>query len=87
MQHIFHHNASGNDAFTGDLLTPENMAATSLHPIKKPKYLYRMHNFFNQRKIIDLRQQYFDLERNVLKWKRDVLAKSEGVMVFSTQKK
>lgn len=72
MQHIFHHNSSGNDVFTGNLLTPENMRATSLHPIKKPKYLYRMHNFFNHRKILDLRQQFFNLERTVFKLKNDL---------------
>jgi chondroitin sulfate synthase len=73
MQHIFHHNSSGNNAFTGDLLTREVLRATSLHPVKQHKYQYRLHNFLNQRKIIDLRHRYVELKREVFKLRRDLL--------------
>lgn len=85
MQHIFHHNNGGNDAFTGNLLTPENMRATSLHPIKKPKYLYRLHNFVNQRKIIDLRQQYFNLERQIFRLKNELYTNDQNAVEHNTQ--
>ena len=83
MQHIFHHDNSGNDAFTGNLLTHDNMKATSLHPIKKPNYLYRLHNFFNQRKIFDLRQKFFHLERDIFKLKNELGSNYNNVSVNS----
>lgn len=69
MQNIFHHNSSGNRAFTGDLLSSEVLRAISLHPIKHSQYQYHMHNFFTQRRIMDLRQRQFELKRNVFKLK------------------
>ena len=74
MQHIFHHNSSGNDAYTGDLLSREVLRAISLHPIKKSKYQYRLHNFMNLRKIIDLRQRFLYLKREVFKLKTEILS-------------
>jgi hypothetical protein len=74
MQNIFHHNSSGNAAFTGDLLSREVLRATSLHPIKQHEYQYRLHNFLNMRKIIDLRQRALELRREVFKLKRELLA-------------
>jgi hypothetical protein len=73
MQQIFHHNSSGNTAFTGDLLSREVLRATSLHPIKQHEYQYRLHNFLNMRKIIDLRQRALELKRKVFKLKRELL--------------
>lgn len=73
MQHIFHHNSSGNNAFTGDLLSREVLRAISLHPIKRSQYQYRLHNFMNLRKIIDLRQRFLFLKREVFKLKTDLL--------------
>lgn len=65
MQHIFHHNSSGDDAYTRDLLSRDVLRAVSLHPVKRPKYQYRLHNFFNLRKIIDLRQKNMQLQRDI----------------------
>lgn len=73
MQHIFHHNFSGNAAFTGDLLSREVLRATSLHPIKQPQYLYRLHNFINSRRIIDLRHQTLQLRRDSFALKQELL--------------
>jgi hypothetical protein len=74
MQQIFHHNSSGNAAFTGDLLSREVLRATSLHPIKLHEHQYRLHNFLNMRKIIDLRQRALELKRHIFKLKRELLA-------------
>ena len=74
MQQIFHHNSSGNNAFTGDLLSREVLHATSLHPIKQHAYQYRLHNFLNMRKITDLRQRSMELKREVFRLKRELLA-------------
>ena len=70
MQHIFHHNSSGNDAFTGDLLSREVLRAISLHPIKQSKYLYRLHNFLNMRKIMNLRHRKALIGREIFKLNR-----------------
>lgn len=74
MQHIFHHNSSGNNAFTGELLSREVLRAISLHPIKKYEYQYRLHNFLNLRKIVDLRQRYLELKREVYKLKTELIS-------------
>jgi chondroitin sulfate synthase len=65
MQHIFHHNSSGNDAYTRDLLSREVLRAISLHPIKQHQYQYHMKNFLNQRKLIDLRQSLLRIYRDI----------------------
>ena len=82
MQHIFHHNSSGNEAFTANLLAGEVLKATSLHPIKQHKYLYRMHNFINQRKIIDLRQRYLFLEKQVFDKRNQLLATARNMNAY-----
>ncbi len=56
MQSLFYNNYSKSDvAFTGNLHTPEVHKAITLHPIKKPPYLYRLHNYLHSEKIADLR--------------------------------
>ncbi len=65
--------SSGNDAFTSDLLSREVLRATSLHPIKQSPYQYRLHNFINMRNIIDLRQRYLTLKREMFKLRREIL--------------
>jgi chondroitin sulfate synthase len=45
MQTIFHHNSSGNRAFTGNLKNKEVHSAITLHPIKKAPLMYRMHTY------------------------------------------
>jgi chondroitin sulfate synthase len=76
MQHIFHHNSSGNSAFTNDLLSREVLRAISLHPVKQFKYQYRLHNFINQRKIIDLKQKSFLIEREIYELTKKILQNS-----------
>lgn len=45
MQVIFYHNNSGQAAFTGDLKQKEVHRAITLHPVKQPEYMYRLHNY------------------------------------------
>ena len=84
MQHIFHHNSSGNSAFTNDLLSREVLRAISLHPVKQFKYQYRLHNFINQRKIIDLKQKSFllNLHLNLTKFVKQLAVNVDKIMIL-----
>lgn len=72
MQHIFHHNSSGNDAFTGDLLSHEVLRAISLHPIKQSKHQYRLHNFLSAQRILELRTMELKLNRNIYRLSKEL---------------
>ena len=72
MQHIFHHNSSGNDAFTGDLLSHEVLRAISLHPIKQSKHLYRLHVFLSALGCLVLRRMELELHRNIYKLRKEL---------------
>jgi chondroitin sulfate synthase len=78
MQRIFHHNSSGNDAFTGDLLERDVLKAISLHPVKQSPYQYRLHNFINERKIIDMRQRYLFLQRETYRLRKELMSNLES---------
>ncbi|RNA03237.1 Chondroitin sulfate synthase 3 [Brachionus plicatilis] len=84
MQHIFHHNSSGNNAYTNELLSKEVLRAISLHPVKKYEYQYRLHNFLNYRKIVDLRQRYLELKREVFKLRNDMANSSASTLKTTT---
>ena len=45
MQSILYHNSSGDLAFTGKLKSREVHRAISLHPVKNPPHMYRLHNY------------------------------------------
>ena len=51
MQWLFYHNQSRNNAFHWDLETKAIQNAITLHPIKNPKYMYRLHSHFFMKKI------------------------------------
>jgi chondroitin sulfate synthase len=63
MQELFRASYEGNASFTKELLNAEVLNAITLHPIKQPKYLYRLHNFLQSRKIMDLREKRLHLQR------------------------
>ena len=46
MREIFYHDQKGTDAFTGNLKVRKFLGTMTLHPIKVPTLLYRLHNFF-----------------------------------------
>lgn len=45
MQTILYHNQSGGQAFTGDLKQREVHRAISMHPVKRPAHMYRLHSY------------------------------------------
>jgi hypothetical protein len=45
MQSILYHNSSGAQAFTGSLKKKEVHRAITLHPVKSPPHMYRLHNY------------------------------------------
>lgn len=45
MQSILYHNSSGAQAFTGNLKKKEVHRAITLHPVKSPPHMYRLHNY------------------------------------------
>ncbi|XP_012278508.1 chondroitin sulfate synthase 1 [Orussus abietinus] len=65
MQSILYHNSSGEQAFTGNLKRKEVHRAITLHPVKSPPYMYRLHNYMKGLKIQDLQQERIQLHRDI----------------------
>ncbi|KAK2583356.1 hypothetical protein KPH14_009352 [Odynerus spinipes] len=65
MQSILYHNSSGDQAFTGNLKKKEVHRAITLHPIKSPPHMYRLHNYMRGLKIQDLQQDKIKLQRDI----------------------
>ena len=49
------------------------LVATTLHPLKQPQLQYRLHNLFNLRKIIDLRQRNLEFQREIHRLEKEIL--------------
>lgn len=64
MQIILYHNQSGEAAFTGDLKRKEVHRAITLHPIKHPQYMYKLHNYAKASKFWT--SQYCKLQLTIL---------------------
>lgn len=65
MQSILYHNSSGAQAFTGNLKKKEVHRAITLHPVKSPPHMYRLHNYMRGLRIQDLQQERIRLHRDV----------------------
>ncbi|XP_011862259.1 PREDICTED: chondroitin sulfate synthase 1 isoform X1 [Vollenhovia emeryi] len=65
MQSILYHNSSGAQAFTGNLKKKEVHRAITLHPVKSPPYMYRLHNYMRGLRIQDLQQERIRLHRDI----------------------
>ncbi|XP_029163966.1 chondroitin sulfate synthase 1-like isoform X1 [Nylanderia fulva] len=65
MQSILYHNSSGVQAFTGSLKKKEVHRAITLHPIKSPPHMYRLHNYMRGLRIQDLQQERIHLHRDI----------------------
>ncbi|CAB0032797.1 unnamed protein product [Trichogramma brassicae] len=76
MQSILYHNSSGSLAFTGRLKSREVHRAISLHPVKSPPHMYRLHNYMRGLKIQDLQQKKVDLRRDIEKMQTSLAADS-----------
>uniref|UniRef100_A0A182KC49 Hexosyltransferase n=1 Tax=Anopheles christyi TaxID=43041 RepID=A0A182KC49_9DIPT len=65
MQSILHHNSSGNRAFSGVLKSKEVHSAITLHPVKKPAFMYRLHAYMLGLQAQELRQESLLLHRDI----------------------
>ena len=65
MQALFYHNQSKAQAFHGNLDTKSVRNAITLHPIKQPAYMYRLHSHFFSLKVQDLQYQAVKLQRSL----------------------
>lgn len=65
MQSILYHNSSGAQAFTGNLKKKEVHRAITLHPVKSPPHMYRLHNYIRGLRIQDLQQERIHLHRDI----------------------
>lgn len=66
MQSIFYHSFSGEEVFSGRLKTKEIHRAITLHPIKQPSYMYRIHSYFYGLHSQNLRYNSINLYREIL---------------------
>lgn len=65
MQSIFHHNSSGNRAFSGNLKKKEVHSAITLHPIKRAPLMHRLYAYYLGLTAQELRQQSLYLHRDI----------------------
>jgi chondroitin sulfate synthase len=65
MQSIFHHNSSGNRAFSGNLKNKEVHSAITLHPIKRSPLMYRLYAYNLGLTAQQLRQDSLYLHRDI----------------------
>lgn len=65
MQTILHHNGSGEAAYTGRLKAREVHRAITLHPVKDHRQMYRIHSYFKNFRIQELRERSLDLHRDI----------------------
>ncbi|KAG5308177.1 CHSS1 synthase, partial [Acromyrmex insinuator] len=65
MQSILYHNSSGAQAFTGNLKKKEVHRAITLHPVKSPPHMYRLHNYMRGLRIQDLQHERIRLHRDI----------------------
>ncbi|XP_057655597.1 chondroitin sulfate synthase 1 isoform X1 [Diorhabda carinulata] len=79
MQVILYHNQSGEAAFTGDLKQKEVHRAITLHPIKQPRYMYRLHNYVKGLKIQKYQQESISLHRDIAASMRELGYRAERV--------
>lgn len=66
MQSVFYNNQSGHSAYATDLNVAEVHHAITLHPVKQPILMKKLHNFVRRLKVSDLRFRTIQLNRDVL---------------------
>ncbi|XP_054286275.1 chondroitin sulfate synthase 1 [Macrosteles quadrilineatus] len=66
MVNVFYHNYTEKTAFTGPLKSKSVHDAITLHPIKLPKYMYRLHNYIQGLRVRDTLQQRLELFRDLV---------------------
>ncbi|XP_014213411.2 chondroitin sulfate synthase 1 [Copidosoma floridanum] len=87
MQTIFYHNSSGELAFTGKLKSKEVHQAITMHPVKKPPHMYRLHNYMRTLKIQELQHKRLELQRDIERMDRFLQSESGSAKGVSDEKK
>lgn len=65
MQTVFYNNHSGYSAYTGDLNVGEVHRAVTLHPVKQPIVMKRLHSHLRKLKCGDLRFRSVQINRDI----------------------
>lgn len=84
MQALFYHNQSKSEAYHGNLDTKSVRKAITLHPIKNPPYMYRIHSHFMGMGIQNLQHKAIKLQR--LLRNMDVLLNSSSHSLSTDRK-
>ncbi|GBP61743.1 Chondroitin sulfate synthase 1 [Eumeta japonica] len=79
MQTILHHNGSGNAAYTSRLKRREVHRAITLHPVKDHRHMYRLHSYFKNLRIQELREESIDLHRDIAASMKELSVATEEV--------
>ncbi|XP_013192040.1 chondroitin sulfate synthase 1 [Amyelois transitella] len=79
MQMILHHNSSGEAAYTGRLKKREVHRAITLHPVKDHRQMYRLHSYFKNLRIQELRERSVDLHRDIAASMRELSVPEDEV--------
>ncbi|XP_037082858.1 chondroitin sulfate synthase 1-like [Pollicipes pollicipes] len=67
MREIFYHDQKGTEAFSGSLKYRHILAAMTLHPIKVPTLLYKLHNFFLSQQVQEEQRHKVERYRQVVR--------------------
>ncbi|XP_015432294.1 PREDICTED: chondroitin sulfate synthase 1 [Dufourea novaeangliae] len=86
MQSILYHNSSGALAFTGNLKKKEVHRAITLHPVKSPPHMYRLHNYMRGLRIQDLQQERLNLHRDIYTMAKQLGINVENIRNFEIAK-
>ncbi|XP_029036116.2 chondroitin sulfate synthase 1 [Osmia bicornis bicornis] len=86
MQSILYHNSSGAQAFTGNLKKKEVHRAITLHPVKSPPHMYRLHNYMRALQIQDLQQERLNLHRDIYAMAKQLEMSVENLRNFEISK-
>lgn len=73
MQSLFYHNRTGKKAYTMNLDTKAVRNAITLHPLKRPEFMYRLHSHF-----MELQIQHGSYDIVTLQRKLDVISQIEN---------
>ncbi|XP_076285045.1 chondroitin sulfate synthase isoform X2 [Lasioglossum baleicum] len=82
MQSILYHNSSGARAFTGNLKKKEVHRAITLHPVKSPPHMYRLHNYMRALRIQDLQQERLNLHKDIYTMAKQLGMATENLKSF-----
>ncbi|XP_048505048.1 chondroitin sulfate synthase 1 isoform X2 [Athalia rosae] len=86
MQSILYHNSSGDQAFTGNLKRKEVHRAITLHPVKSPPYMYRLHNYMRGLRIRELQHLKVQLHRDIRSMMTELRINPDAIQEYELAK-